>query len=102
MHGAHELRIARTPAHALRNRQGVETLLNQCRHQSGRHGTALATLETEVLDPFRIAFAPQRIDAHAVALREAKGRTRRCTACVERCGYRRSATFDRLLGLLHW
>lgn len=98
MNGPHELGIAATPAHALRDRQAIESALDDGRQQRRRGGTGLAALELQKLS-LALGHATERFERDTAALGERGRRTRRCARFVERRVDGRAAPLDPLHGL---
>ena len=101
VHRAHELRIARAPAHALRNRQRIQALLHQARQQRARwQRRVLSALEAAGT---RCPWHRARARALRAPRRScARSRSRRASgapAASKLAMQRRSAALDELIGL---
>ena len=98
VHGAHEGRLARAPAHALRHRQPVEGLLDEARQELGRRPPRLHPLPEQ---PLALVGAKpaEALDRHAHRAREALGRLRRAALGIEGGPHRRAAAAHRAVGL---
>ena len=98
VHGPHELGIARTPAHALRDRQRIERGLDDAGQQRRGGRARLAALEEQEL---ALAFgdATQRLERDTAALGEGRAGTRRGALLVEGGADRRTTALELLFGL---
>ena len=70
VHGSHELGLARAPAHAFRDRQCIESRLNDGCQQRIRRSARFTAFEVEKL-AFAFGDSTQRIDIDATGFSEA-------------------------------
>ena len=98
VHGTHEFRAPRTPAHALCDRQCGERTLEQRGQQRGR-GLARYVLAMRKALALLAGNAQQRIDLDATATRKPERGTRWLAIGVEGGRYRGSEFFHHRIGL---
>ena len=98
VHGPHELRLARAPAHAPSDRQRVERSLHDARQQARRVRTRLGTAVDQPHALGRLEVLEGR-DLHAAALRERERGLGRRALRVEGGLERRAASLDGAVGL---
>ena len=84
-------RVARAPAHALRNGQRIERRLHDARQQRHRVACPASCLYRRGTVPLPSSSRCSAVDRHAAALREGRGRARGLPAGVERRADRRAA-----------
>ena len=98
MHGPHELRIAGTPAHALRNRQCIECGLHHVREQRCGFSAGLGCFEVQELS---LAFvdASECLERYPATVGERGRSPSRLALLVEGSIHWRTAALDALFAL---
>ena len=100
VHGADEFRLARTPAHALRDGQCGQCRSHESGQQIGRRSAGTHAAVGQVFGPFGIGLALQFVELDTAGGGEGGGRARRLTGRIEGGTDGRTTALQLLIGLL--
>ena len=100
VHGAHELRFARAPAHALRHRQRSQRFGDDARQQLCGRSTGFGAAVPQAFVALLVALASELFKRHAATAGKGLRGARRRAGGIEGGAQRRAATADLLVSLL--